>query len=306
MDRFEEKREKFRFPLFDDAEPVKLPEEKKRHLFQNQESFDINIDESISKSSTVTEDVRSDKEDSSLKPDSVMLQNETSENFDFSYQGPPMEKPIIEMRKPVFYNEHHASFEDKKKAANSQQRPNFQAEIIEKKLERKSNKMPSYVEEEHSRSVSRHHFVPRKIPSQIVKHAPKDNVEKIESKEILERLKKPTSSYMSFDLDATTIYKESDEFTIEHSTTNDFLSDIPGIFDEVTIVSEPISDDVKSEEIPLTRQEFKKLSKKGDVDLPAITKKKQKEMKTSRLDRGLGSIIEEQLAANKKSQYFDL
>ncbi|MDF0478810.1 hypothetical protein OL233_00795 [Vagococcus sp. PNs007] len=305
MDRFEEKREKFRFPLFDDAEPVKLPEEKPRHLFQNQESFDVNTDESISKSSTVTETEVSDKEDTNRDDDLVTLQNETSEKFDFSYQGPPMEKPIIEMKKPIFYNDHHVSFEEKKKVDNSHHKPNFKAEIIEEKLERKSSKLPSYVEDEQYRPVARHHFVPRKIPSQIVKHTPKDSVEKIESKEILERLKKPTSSYMSFDLEATTIYKESDDVTIEHSTTSDFLSDIPGIFDEVPIVSDPVSDDEKAEEIPLTRQEFKKLSKKGDVDLPAITKKQQKETKTSRLDRGLGSIIEEQLASNKKSQYFD-
>ncbi|CAM3313824.1 hypothetical protein [Vagococcus fessus] len=306
MDRFEEKREKFRFPLFDDAEPVKLPEENSRHLFQNQESFDVNIDESISKSSTVTEGVMSDKEDVNLDDDLVMLQKETSEKFDFSYQGPPMEKPIIEMKKPIFYNDHHSSFEEKKKVGHSHHKPNFQAEIMEEKLEIKNSKIPSYSEEEQDRPVRRHHFVPRKIPSQIAKHTPKESIEKIESKEILERLKKPTSSYMSFDLEATTIYKESDNVIIENTATSDFLSDIPGIFDEVPIISEPISDDEKAEEIPLTRQEFKKLSRKGDVDLPAITKKKQKEMKTSRLDRGLGSIIEEQLASNKKSQYFDL
>lgn len=304
MDRFEEKRKKFNFPLFDDAEPVKLPEENPRHLFQNQESFDVNIDES--ESSTVAEGVVSDREDANLDDKLVMLQKETPENFDFSYQGPPMEKPIIEMKKPIFYNDHHSSFEEKKKVGHSHHKPNFQAEIMEEKLEIKSNKIPSYSEEEQDRPVTRHHFVPRKIPSQIVKHTPKESIEKIESKEILDRLKKPASSYMSFDLEATTIYKESDDVTIEHSLSNDFLSDIPGIFDEVPIVSEPVSDDEKAEEIPLTRQEFKKLSRKGDVDLPAITKKKQKEIKTSRLDRGLGSIMEEQLASNKKSQHFDL
>lgn len=266
---FADKRKNFRFPAFDDKEGVKLPRSNSRNLFSEEFKTPFSTNESIADMMEVPEE--SGQEEVPVTPEPYVpakpepLKRESRP--DFSYQGPPMEDHVVEVKKPVFYSDHRASLEKKLKS--------------EKKVDSRStsNVQPG-------KYKGRSYFVPKHIPASIV---PVDVEPTFSKQEIIERMKKPATSYLIMD--------EEEDRTFQ--------------YDEIE--KRDISEfEVQEEEakIPFTRREFKQLKKGGRKEdpesLPAITRKKNDQSdKNNRLEKSLSGIMEEEISQKKSSKYFD-
>lgn len=272
MLEFADKRKNFRFPAFDDQEGVKLPKSNTRNLFGDEFDTLFSEPDSIAEVVEATYEERYHQEIEVEPYVPAKPQRLNRENYpDFSYQGPPIEDHVVEVKKPVFYSDHRASLETKL--------------TREKKVDPRSvtNAQPG-------KYKGRSYFVPKHIPASV---APVDVEPNYSKQEIIERMKKPKSSYLILDDDNDRTYQYDE---IEKRDISEF---------------ETREEEVK---IPFTRREFKQLKKgtrksENEALIPAITRKKHEKTegvnKNSRLEKSLSGIMEEETSQMRKSKYFD-
>lgn len=267
---FIDKRKNYRFPAFDDDGGVKLPKTSGRVLFGDE--FKTVFSDSISNPEPIKTSVPVEPtyEERYFTHEPERVAQVVTKEADFSYQGPPIKESVVEVKKPVFYSDHRASLEKKLQE--------------EKKVDERStsNAQPG-------KYKGRSYFVPKHIPSSII---PVEVSPSYSRQELLDRMKKPKSSYI----------------VMEEETDRAFQ------YDEIE-KKEISSFEVKDEknDIPFTRREFKKLKKeqvgvKEDNNTPAFTKKQQTEKnanKNSRLEKSLSGIMNDETTQSKSNKYFD-
>lgn len=270
---FADKRKNFRFPAFDDKEGVKLPKSSGRDLFSDEFKTPFSEKHSAEEAETTYEESNQQAEAAEpVMPEPYVPAKaeplKREKRPDFSYQGPPMEETVVEVKKPVFYSDHRASLERKLTS--------------EKKIDQRatSNAQPG-------KYKGRSYFVPKHIPASIVP----EGVEPAYSKqEIIDRMKKPKASYLILedDEDQAFRYDEIEKREISEFEVREEETKIPFTRREF--------------------KQLKKGSKNDDSIPAITRKKNEQPEQTAkntRLEKSLSGIMEEETSQSRSSKYFD-
>lgn len=271
---FADKRKNFRFPAFDDKEGVKLPKSNHRDLFSDEFKTPFSDNRSIAEETEATYEERFHQEAVSepVMPEPYVPTKteplKREKRPDFSYQGPPMEDSVIEVKKPVFYSDHRASLEKKL--------------TREKKLDQRANSNA-----QPGKYKGRSYFVPKHIPASIV---PEDVEPTFSKKEIIDRMKKPKASYLILEdnEDRAFQYDEIEKRQISEFEVREEESNIPFTRREFKQLKKGSKND---EKVPaITRK------KNEQPDQMA---------KNNRLEKSLSGIMAEETSQSRASKYFD-
>ncbi|WP_314065478.1 hypothetical protein [uncultured Vagococcus sp.] len=269
---FADKRKNFRFPAFDDKEGVKLPKSSGRDLFSDEFKTPFSENQTVADEPEASEARFQQEAAEPVMPEPYVPAKaeplKREKRPDFSYQGPPMEESVVEVKKPVFYSDHRASLEKKL--------------TREKKLDQRasSNAQPG-------KYKGRSYFVPKHIPASIVPEGVEPAYSK---KEIIDRMKKPKASYLILEdnEDRSFQYDEIEKREISEFEVREEETTIPFTRREF--------------------KQMKKGSKNDETIPAITRKKKEQPDQTgknTRLEKSLSGIMEEETSQSIANKYFD-